>query len=337
LRSKWRKGRGCAISRLILHIGLHKTGTTSFQRFCLSHHGALARHGVIYPQFISNKHPKGVLGHHGLTLNLAPHFPETVLPEGAQAAWDDLVMRFAGADKTVIVSSEEFSRGRKGFRVDMTRLGQIAERFDRVQVVCVLRDQLSFLQSVFYENTRFGRDVTPEWLLGNALRKNDAAGLWVDWRPLYAHLRQGFEEDQLTFLDYETTRASAAGIIGTILGFAGVKARAGARENASPDPLAYGLCHRVCAPKPVPAWMLAAVTAELAQRFGPRPRCLFTRMQARSIARHFAIPNAELVAQIRKTQPAFHLTPPNMPADMLYRDDIGPQMDDFMAQFRDHA
>ena len=35
--------------RLVLHIGLEKTGTTSFQAFCAEHRPALAQSGVLYP------------------------------------------------------------------------------------------------------------------------------------------------------------------------------------------------------------------------------------------------------------------------------------------------
>lgn len=36
---------------IVFHIGLEKTGTTAFQRFCAAHRGALARRGVLYPRF----------------------------------------------------------------------------------------------------------------------------------------------------------------------------------------------------------------------------------------------------------------------------------------------
>lgn len=35
--------------RLILHIGLHKTGTTSFQEACFNHRNTLKKHGILYP------------------------------------------------------------------------------------------------------------------------------------------------------------------------------------------------------------------------------------------------------------------------------------------------
>ena len=36
--------------RLVFHIGLEKTGTTSFQQFCYDHSDVLEEYGVFYPK-----------------------------------------------------------------------------------------------------------------------------------------------------------------------------------------------------------------------------------------------------------------------------------------------
>ncbi|MCB1733068.1 MAG: hypothetical protein KDI21_21530, partial [Halieaceae bacterium] len=37
--------------RIILHAGLHKTGTTSVQENCARHAELLLQHGIVYPSF----------------------------------------------------------------------------------------------------------------------------------------------------------------------------------------------------------------------------------------------------------------------------------------------
>ena len=40
--------------RLILHIGTHKTGTSSLQLFCRNNRKALLEHGIFYPKTSHN-------------------------------------------------------------------------------------------------------------------------------------------------------------------------------------------------------------------------------------------------------------------------------------------
>lgn len=58
------------MSHLVLHIGTHKTGTTSFQNMMWKNARKLANYGVIYPR-IHARHT----GHHGLIAE------ETQLPK----------------------------------------------------------------------------------------------------------------------------------------------------------------------------------------------------------------------------------------------------------------
>lgn len=316
------------MSKLVLHIGLHKTGTSSFQKLCFHKAAALEKRGVIYPRLRSAVYPEGVLGHHGLTLNLAKSFPQFVLEKGAERAWARFVDRYAKTDKTLLISSEEFSRGRKGFRVDMRRLSEITSAFDEVQIVCMLRHQFAFLQSVYFETTKAGRMIKPEFLVGNAIAHNDAKGLWADWNPLYDHLLTGYAADQITFLDYETAKASQIGVIGQILAHTGVTYQ-GAQEtsNSSAPPLAHLLCHAKMGPQLYGSDLLQRVCTLIDAAFGAgRPTTLFTRNQVTRMLAHFEAPNAQLVARIRKTQPDFSLTPAHLPENLIYADDISAEL-----------
>lgn len=323
------------MSHLILHIGLHKTGTTALQNHCFACSDDLAQLGLIYPRLTSAAHPAGVAGHHGLTLNLARHFPQYLPEGGALAAWAQIVANHGASPRHVLISSEEFSRGRRGFRVDMAQLGQIARAFGQITVACVLRDQVSFLQSVYLEATKGGRHLNISALIAAACQKNDAEGVWVDWNPLYDHLLTGFAPQQVRFFDYHMLRASQAGVTGAILALAGLGAEAdqvAADCNISPPPLAHWLCLPHFAPKPVPEAAIWAVQAALDQMFGPnRPTTLFTRAEVAQLRAHFAAPNAQLTERIRKTQGDFALSLPEWPETMIYRCDIVPAASEVLA------
>lgn len=316
------------MSHLILHIGLHKTGTTSLQNTCFARADDLAKHGLIYPRFRTPLAPQGVEAHHGLTLNIAHHFGHFCLRNGPEVGWAQIIRAYAGGDKTVLISSEEFSIGRAGMQVDMARLGDIARAFGKVTVVCVLRDQVALLQSVYMQVTSMGQGYDVGALLHGAMVQNDAARLSPDWRPLYDRLLQGFAPQQLHFIDYDAARASAGGVIGAVLALGGVTFRQGAasqRANVSNPPLAHYLCHRATGPNAPSAGDVIAVQAQIAAYFGAgRPTTLFTRAEVAAIRTHFAAPNAELVARLRRVQPDFALTRAALPDAMIYREDVLP-------------
>ena len=47
--------------KLFLHIGPHKTGTTSFQKYCYDNYHRLLKLGICYPRFKGEKHHHGVI------------------------------------------------------------------------------------------------------------------------------------------------------------------------------------------------------------------------------------------------------------------------------------
>lgn len=321
------------MSHLILHIGLHKTGTSSLQETCFARANDLARAGLIYPRLNSAAHPAGVPGHHGLTLNLARFFPQYQPDGGSKAAWARIAA--AHSRNTVLVSSEEFSRGRVHARVNMARLAEIATAWDKVTVVCVLREQVSFLQSIFLQMSGMGKLLRLEALIAS-IQRNDSAGLWTDWRPLLDHLLTGFDPDQLHFIDYHKARAEPGGVVGQILTLGGITYRPGRANkdvNVSAPPLAQALCLRHFAGEKIPGEVVGRVQAALEARFGAaRPTTIFTRQEVALIRAHFKAPNAELVARIREQQPDFALSSPVLAADMIYREDAAPYVDALMAE-----
>src|SRR5699024_9725120 len=131
-----------AMSRLVIHIGLHKTGSTAIQNVLGNARNFLLQEGIIYPSF------EGEFYHHGL-VNPWIALPKVYSFSDPAKAWKDLT-ELAKGDHTVIVSSEEFSRLQRS-SINYKEVREITRAFDEVTVVLVLRHQLQYIQSIYLE------------------------------------------------------------------------------------------------------------------------------------------------------------------------------------------
>lgn len=139
--------------RLILHVGTHKTGTTSIQRVLHDHSGYLRTHGLYYPSSLRYQGARGQL-----------KFSHDVARDTEQArknteAFVQRIQKKAKVADTVLLSSEAFYRhvlgtddvaamiqdnyldGRQSY---VDRLAELFADFD-VEVVIYCRDYGYFL------------------------------------------------------------------------------------------------------------------------------------------------------------------------------------------------
>ena len=94
--------------RLILHIGTHKTGTTSIQKYCAGNRAALRAQGLWYPDY-DLIGMEGHYAHHHLVNALAGLPTSRGLSDDAFAFFARLRAR-AQKDETVLISAEPFWR-----------------------------------------------------------------------------------------------------------------------------------------------------------------------------------------------------------------------------------
>ena len=96
------------MSRIVLHVGIHKTGTTSIQDTLCANIDRLAETGLVYPR------PQYGTGHHELLSGrgeMSGLRPLDYSPDGgADALWQKILRDHAGSDRTVIISSEVLSK-----------------------------------------------------------------------------------------------------------------------------------------------------------------------------------------------------------------------------------
>lgn len=312
------------MSKVVLHIGTHKTATTTIQDTFWANAELLWQNGICYPR------QGRATGHHGLVFDWG-RLPEVYrLPEGSRAALAQIAANHGDSDRTVFLSSEEFSRGDPAGAVDFAELREILSPFDEIEVICTLRPQWQFLQSIYLELSKKRLPPRPPQVVKPVLEKGMFAGLWIDYTLLLDHLETVFAPQEITFVDFETVRRSEGGILNHYLRHLGAGISAedleqvnGGTSNVSPVSLASWAANIVADPKVAPAWLVEMATQELRAHCGEDVKpCLFTRGEFSSLAEHFNGRNAVLNDRRRAVQPDFALAA-NDPAGLtLFRDDL---------------
>ncbi|WP_114964498.1 hypothetical protein [Alkalilacustris brevis] len=312
------------MARLILHVGTHKTGTTTIQDTLFHNRAQLSRRGVIYPRIGLSR------GQHGLVCvwNQLP-FPFAI--EDPAAAWDRLVRRWAGTDATVFVSSEEFSRALpENRRVDMAELRARLRPFDEVRLVCTLRRQPDFLQSIYQQISRDRPGPPLEPFLTQARKSAVASGLWLDYRHLYQHFLCGFAPEEIVLISYEGAKRAPGGVLGACLAVIDpalapeeLEALDRGDSNVSPNPLAQFMANTLAAPGSASDWAIGIAEDILREHFGTdRPMTLFTTAEMRAFRARFGPANRALEKAVAPYQPGFALERISPAREAVSRQDI---------------
>jgi hypothetical protein len=306
------------MSRIILHVGTHKTATTTVQDSLALNRERLAVRGIVFPAV------GPTAGQHSLVTRWIT-LPERYCdPRPALEAWQALATRHAAGSGTILVSSEEFSRSRPS-AVDMRELSRLVAGFGSRTVVCVLRNQLAYLQSIYLQVTRDSRGPSFEAFLDQCLRSNHATGVLLDYGALYDHLLTGFRPEEIVFISYEAAVRDPGGILGHLFDRLGLPGAADlaplpGNSNVSPEPLASWAANQIAAPKVADRGLVALARAALAETFGAEAQStLFSRPEVARVAAHFAPLNAAFEARYRRVDPGFALAPLTLSPDLVHR------------------
>lgn len=313
------------MSKVVIHIGTHKTATTSIQNVFWNSHAVLAQHGLVYPR-TSEKIP----GHHGLVFYWE-HIPDRYkIPQGGRAGLKQIAEKYADQDTTVFLSSEEFSRVGVNSENHFIELRELLRDFDEIEVICVLRTQWQFLQSAYMEVSKNRNPQRPPTLVNSAIKNGSFHGLWVDYNPLLTRLEEAFEPQQITLLDFDTCRHSEDGIIGYFLRHLGLDIKAddlvmqhGSVLNSSSLSLAGWAANILSEPHMAPRGLVRQIETVLREAFGDDVRpCIFSRAEFNRMNTHFAAKNKELEARRAALQPDFAITPANPDGVSLFRNNV---------------
>lgn len=295
------------MARAVLHIGTHKTGTTAVQNALAHNRRLLWRHRIVYPEI-----GQGQPAHHGLAAKWNPSLVGFEPRGGAEAAWQSLARDHARGDATLLLSSEELSRVHGPGAVDLAFVRDALSGFERIDVVCVLREQVSFIQSAYLQISKNlpayavpGRPY-PSWsrFLAAALAKGLVTGLTLDHEVLYDALVGVFGADHVHMVPYADAVTHPQGAVGVVLERVGGAPDAstlslpdGGRANVTGDPLSVWVAAQISAPRRPPDALVAAVREIVAARYGPRTT-LYTSAEIRAVRERFGPANERLAARL---------------------------------------
>jgi hypothetical protein len=131
---------------IYLHIGMHKTGTTSLQRFLYSNHDVLLRHGFLYPRLDAAEYAHY---QHVTKIRQLESAPERFF-----AFIDDALRQ--RADASLLISSEYLDAVRHPDqrRSLVHRLAQLKISGCTVKIIVYLRRQDEFIESLYQSTVR---------------------------------------------------------------------------------------------------------------------------------------------------------------------------------------
>lgn len=140
--------------QVVLHIGTHKTGTTSIQDVLHASSHALQRAGVLFPEAGC---PPGLSGQHMLAWSILPS-KHHKLPEPKPPVWEALRDEIDTVrPRKVILSAEAFSKA------NASEVEVIKNKLHgyEVAVVCYLRDPAAYLKSAYKQQVKMGKCAEP--------------------------------------------------------------------------------------------------------------------------------------------------------------------------------
>ncbi|HVH02381.1 MAG TPA: hypothetical protein VM891_05425, partial [Amaricoccus sp.] len=310
------------MSEIVLHIGTHKTGTTTIQDTLFHNRALLRARGVVYPRIGQ------VAPHHNLVTRWIDLPPQFRARKSALENWASLARGWAGGEQTLLVSSEEFSRMLPS-AVDFREIRGLVDGFGRRRVAIVLRNQLGFIQSVYVQVAKSQVFVDFDYFVSQCVRSRFATGLALDYNLLLDHVLAGFSRDELVLIPYEASVAGE-GLVGAFCRRLDLPVTAaelaplpGGDSNVSPTPLALWLANQAAAPRHASRALVALAEEMLVAALGPGARTtLYTRAQVGRIRRSFLTANRQLQARARASQPDFAMAPLRLHPDTLHRDDL---------------
>jgi hypothetical protein len=142
--------------RLVLHIGMHKTGSTSLQRFFVRNRILLRALGIHYPK-ATGADGRRLPKHNDIFLAVSHEMAHKGAPHptlGPSAARIREVERHLHPGRVTLLSAEGLSGQKPGFAKALAPLAEAAD----VRVVCFLRRQDDWIKS-FYKQMVLSREV----------------------------------------------------------------------------------------------------------------------------------------------------------------------------------
>jgi hypothetical protein len=203
--------------RILIHAGLHKTGTTTLQQFLNSVSGQLRGKNVLYP---SAGRPAEVPdAHHNVAWQLAGDRRFRT----AAGTLDDVAAEISAFPGDAIISSEDFESV-LGSPLRLTPLLNHELLSNHTfTLVFYLRDQASYLESLFFEMLNHGMAVEASRFGEMALKHGQV--LYNDWVFCfdYSALQNSLRSLPCKVVMRPNVQPDSGGVISDFLAFAGLE------------------------------------------------------------------------------------------------------------------
>ncbi|MDA0978149.1 MAG: hypothetical protein O3B72_06310 [Proteobacteria bacterium] len=169
------------MTKLFLHIGLHKTGSTLIQNFCAANRQLLRERGLVYPQAASRLN-----GHHNLawSFNIGNPNYSPELGSSEEIVREALAETKPGQD--LLLSSEDFEF------VPPPRLKLVLDSASVTDVIIIvyLRRQDAYLESEYAQHvrmdeTRFSGSVQDFYMKYDFMQRYDYNRLLRPWEQAF--------------------------------------------------------------------------------------------------------------------------------------------------------
>lgn len=316
------------MAKIIIHIGMHKTGTTAIQYSLGLNRDYLMSCGVAYPSF------EGKFYHHGLVALWVWPPAEYRFPQTADKYWRALKSNYQDSS-IVLISTEELSRFYPT-KVDYDQLKSFISDFEEIKIVFSVRSQLDFIQSVYLE-VRRGTKLEFSSFLEESLESGYATGLCLDYAELYNRVADVFGRKNVQVLNFRDLARSDVGLPQEFLrridlpcDLSGFRNCVG---NPSENPLVYFAARAILDDNAITEPDIRAISSYFDQIFGEnRKATIFSRDEIELISNRFAEANSKFEALVKEVDPSFSFPETSIRADYIFRDDIS---DSFLIQLRD--
>lgn len=189
---------------IILHAGIHKTGSTSLQKFCAQAADKFLEDGILYPE--SGRPEMAPAGHHTLAWSLRGQRGLTNL-EG----WRELTSEIENSSAThIVLSSEEFEACTVS---EITRIRDILGK--TTKVLLYLRDPVDYMVSQYKQNIKSSGEVRSFRAFASALLHR------CDYEALVRRWTAGLGQGQVIVRSFE--ECAQAGLELSLLKILGVE------------------------------------------------------------------------------------------------------------------
>lgn len=319
---------GDTLRKLYLHIGNHRTATSSIQRFLFGNFTNLMPRGIFYPFRVPR--------HHKQFYNI---FMKKTLIKQFAAKLHTLADAKKDNIHSIILSDEDVC-----MRRDLSILGELRKSFD-VKVIFALRRQDLWLESWYLQNIKWqwNPDLShcsfPEFL---ALQKDF---FWIDYNAYVEHLEIVFGRENVQLYVFEKEQMPQ-GPISAFCGQIGLESMAGLtpppHANSSNSPLITEFMRCLPLDKAKPHYRsqleraCAMLQSEMNKEGAPVSTLMLDTKQRAKIMAGFAAGNKKLAKRYFNRSELFYAPLPqrNAPiASMKLPADSYKTMEQFVAPF----